>query len=634
MIYAFLTRDFGKSKTNPIAIALCLKNIYPCLDTRSDKDGLAILDEFFAQLQDVITTRGLTVQIVLDGRLSPGTLVGQCLNDRWRQWPATWTGLPWEAGFDNNKGWGHDRLNVFDVALDSPEFLLMAERSWGKFLGGPWPLLVWEPSRAEGITRAVETYVKQGAIHQAGFRVAINVDVAQFQVYAAPLSKQAWQEPLPMSTSCAGPGLFILRRSGDSASEVAIALFRDTALGGALHYRLFDAPAHLAPTAHSAKGPLPLPPPTARGTLGMAPLAAAMTWPSCAQLGPASCFAVLDSAGSLAVYGLPPGSPATPQLRGAASLAAPGPGDAFVHAAALAPSESAGVVVLGLAQTPNCSSGFLVTAHGLPADLNATAPGAGVVPLWARCLPAPVISPRAARALAANWNGSSIGTPEGMSAPPPPTSALERAASIGAQLRPGSQSRYEGIVALSLGGVLYAVALDGDLAAGTPCEFAGQPVAYDVGTGVHLVIQSGVVAEVHPGARCCNTEKRNKSPLRTCTLAATRPACTPGVLGYNVGPLAAWRAHLAAADQQHHDPESGWVTCCHPALMHGVFSMGAQPAVSLLPLPGGGLGLAALQEGWRVAQHSAETAECGEPAPSEGWLVAGWHLDALDHAGW
>jgi hypothetical protein len=179
-----------------VQFALCFKYVEskPLCD---NADWLGLADTWLTALLNVIKTRGLNLELVLDGSASPDAH-RKCLWNRWRPLNVTWTlpGDPPGAFFDNNVTEAHDRYQILNVpAYEGPvttqAWRLAALAGFGKFAQQTqYDFQVWEPSNASNIASVLSIYTSTKILHR-NMRMAINIDPVQFQLAAAPVSGTA-----------------------------------------------------------------------------------------------------------------------------------------------------------------------------------------------------------------------------------------------------------------------------------------------------------------------------------------------------------------------------------------------------------------------------------------------------------
>ncbi|PRP76268.1 hypothetical protein PROFUN_07790 [Planoprotostelium fungivorum] len=189
-----------------IYIAVCFKlldNTDICGNSQFISSWLSLLDDFFARARKVIDEQSLNVEFIVDGAGTAGGDRG-CLADRWSPLVSTWISHrdPMEALHSNEKDKGYNSFQIMNLKVDDndPEKYLkpMAEVDYGKFSQqNTYPYLMWEPDRQN----VGELYERKGLAQAAGFKFAINFDIAHFQVFSANLSGGAWNVPVPSENS-------------------------------------------------------------------------------------------------------------------------------------------------------------------------------------------------------------------------------------------------------------------------------------------------------------------------------------------------------------------------------------------------------------------------------------------------
>jgi hypothetical protein len=105
------------------------------------------------------------------------------------------TSGPAQAFTANDSTAGYDRWEVMNPSWGAnlQEF---AAGKWGKFVNSTYAFQVWEPCDQDKIIKACDVYAGVGVRHDQGFRFAINIDVAQFEVYASDATGRGLNEAL------------------------------------------------------------------------------------------------------------------------------------------------------------------------------------------------------------------------------------------------------------------------------------------------------------------------------------------------------------------------------------------------------------------------------------------------------
>jgi len=197
------------------------------------------LDDFFEEANATIKSNGLNVEFLLDGDGNPGQHT--CLANRWRPVESMFisTDDPPASFTNDDPALGYDRLKVLNEPA-GPVWSLAAALGFGKFASGSRPYIVWEPSDAAGMLGGVQTYLQHVSVegHEAGFRNAINTDIAQWASYTAPATGAWWRGSAPgISGSSLEPrwnpllATMPLSRSGYSG-HLAISLASTTLTNG------------------------------------------------------------------------------------------------------------------------------------------------------------------------------------------------------------------------------------------------------------------------------------------------------------------------------------------------------------------------------------------------------------------
>eukprot|EP01119_Soliformovum_irregulare_P013412 TRINITY_DN3560_c0_g1_i1.p1 TRINITY_DN3560_c0_g1~~TRINITY_DN3560_c0_g1_i1.p1 ORF type:complete len:643 (+),score=152.06 TRINITY_DN3560_c0_g1_i1:2-1930(+) len=187
-----------------IHIALCFKNITPCDGSLDSQNWESLVDEFFNNAVEAISSLNLSIEFILDGAATPNPN-RLCLKDKWRPWISTWIPYSdaWGALFADFEYEAFDRFQILNMPVwdqDSTIVLRsMADLDYGKFLGNSYPFLNWEPSDQLPIQQVAQLYISEQTPQQAGFRFAINIDPVQLEVYVGSQSRKAWNFQIPNS---------------------------------------------------------------------------------------------------------------------------------------------------------------------------------------------------------------------------------------------------------------------------------------------------------------------------------------------------------------------------------------------------------------------------------------------------
>ena len=190
-----------RNANHPVTISLCFKGCgassskCPCDNSKSSNDWLALLDEFFIAVNETIALYpDMNVEFLLDGVSNPGQ--NTCLANRWRPLSSMFisTDDPLGSFTSDDPAQGWDRLQVLNEPAGSV-WSIAATLGFGKFASSRnRPYIVWEPSDAAGMLAAATTYLNAhtGSPHSAGFRHAINTDVATWATHTAPVTNGEW----------------------------------------------------------------------------------------------------------------------------------------------------------------------------------------------------------------------------------------------------------------------------------------------------------------------------------------------------------------------------------------------------------------------------------------------------------
>lgn len=210
----------------PLTVSLCFKAVpgaggHACGNDTASRDWLSLVDELVADAEAAVADHGLNVRFVLDGGAAPV----QCLAQRWRPWVATWiTGdAPQDAFTSDNVSLGYDRFQVLNEPV--AWFGVAALFGYGKFASSsnPHTWLLWEPSDEDTIDRMAGIYRDAGVVHAPGLRFAINIDPAQWLLYAADHTGRGWHDDVPASATASAPAVTVV--PGDS-NNTALAVWQ------------------------------------------------------------------------------------------------------------------------------------------------------------------------------------------------------------------------------------------------------------------------------------------------------------------------------------------------------------------------------------------------------------------------
>lgn len=188
-----------------IYIALCFKySENPCDGSVNSNNWLLLADTLFSQANQLISSLGLNLQLIVDGAGSP---TGRsCLDNRFSPWNSTWIVFsdPLAALTSNSPTDGYVRYQVNNMpqgAITAQSNLQFLQKlQFGKFLNSGNPFLFWEPSDQPTITTVASTYLT-GPINDYGFRFAINIDPIQFKVYSGSVTGDAVNIPLNINAA-------------------------------------------------------------------------------------------------------------------------------------------------------------------------------------------------------------------------------------------------------------------------------------------------------------------------------------------------------------------------------------------------------------------------------------------------
>ena len=177
-------RNLDVLTLRPIIFQMCLKN-HPgnlCKDALAPK-WIALMDQFHAAVQPIISDPrriNSNVQFVFDQLDSGDT----CVDRRWAPWNSTWIG---EAGTgeDNNNGTNATFQMVnMDLSWKSNWAHLNAT-GFGKFYNGSYAIVAWEPVDEIWCNGFFAGFREYKYAHEAGTILAYNSDPSMFHTYTA-----------------------------------------------------------------------------------------------------------------------------------------------------------------------------------------------------------------------------------------------------------------------------------------------------------------------------------------------------------------------------------------------------------------------------------------------------------------
>lgn len=498
----------------------------------------------------------------------------------------------------------------------------VVEASYGKFPSSPYAWQVWEPADQATILNVTGAYVSRGLLHPlpAGLRVAINIDIAQYQVYAAEDSGLAWDARIPNTASAAsGPGkpaLFPV--PGASISEGQLYAVWADATSGAVRFSSSAYASAYAPLEPTGAGLLEFPPDVPLATKGLGPRTA-FVWPNgtaelivgCADAAPGNATVLLYQVSS----GATPG--ATPRLTGR-SIVGP-PADPMA-------------TVLALAATTACSgavrpSSDAVTATACVAVLSAPAqPSACLLELHiAALVDADVLAPPVCIA------SSSTGVTT-LSAPPA-LAVVGGPSALSVAITYSAGGKVYGATACISGGAILVNVPEacgggrGESSVTSAAAPPPDPLPFHVGVQVDVALSLGsdggiLIFESHDHGWCPSTEARNKQPApKLCDHKPPPQASSAVYLNWQWARLPDFTAMLLSGVGS---------SPCSESVLHGCFGMGTLPAAALIPSTDASPTLAVMHVGTTPADEDPDSA--GLPLPYAGLVIDGWDLPSLPYS--
>eukprot|EP00742_Colponemidia_sp_Colp-10_P008100 GILJ01008744.1.p1 GENE.GILJ01008744.1~~GILJ01008744.1.p1 ORF type:complete len:725 (-),score=82.49 GILJ01008744.1:339-2360(-) len=189
-ILQFLNSRSTRFQQEKAYISLCFKDAPKdiCNALPTATSWLSLVDDFFNEANQLVSTLGLNVEFIFDGAATP-TAGNECLKDRWRPWNCTYISdeSPSQAFRSNDRDKGYDRFQVLDDSENILTWISSSQQNWGKFSNTSYPLMLWEPSDQKVIQQYAEFFRNnQTPNHDPGFVFNINIDPAMFVVYASP----------------------------------------------------------------------------------------------------------------------------------------------------------------------------------------------------------------------------------------------------------------------------------------------------------------------------------------------------------------------------------------------------------------------------------------------------------------
>lgn len=167
----------------PLVFQVCLKgkpNL--CDGSEQAAQWIALVDAFYAMMQPILENTARLhnhVQFVFD-QLNQAD---QCILERWRPWNSTWVGEP-GTGEDNNDG-GNATFQMVNMELSSSAWQLLNNTHMGKFSDGPYAMVAWEPVSEDECTGFFAYFRTFRYVNPAGVILAYNSDPSMFHVLTA-----------------------------------------------------------------------------------------------------------------------------------------------------------------------------------------------------------------------------------------------------------------------------------------------------------------------------------------------------------------------------------------------------------------------------------------------------------------
>ena len=516
------------------------------------------------------------------------------------------------------QGW--DRFAVLNTPVDQWSGVVTA--AYGKFPSSPYAWQVWEPADQATILNVTGAYVSRGLSHPlpAGLRIAINIDIAQYQVYAAEDSGLAWDARIPDTASAAsGPGkpaLFPV--PGATIIEGQLYAVWADATSGAVRFSSSVYASAYAPLQPTGTGLLEVSPDVPLARKGLGPRTS-FVWPNgtaelmlgCADAAPGNATVLLYQVSSVATPG------ATPQLTGRISVGPPSDPTA---------------TVLALAATTACSG----AAHHSSAAVTASTTAACVAVLSAPAQPSAcllelhIAALVDAGVLAQPVCIASSSTGVTALSAPPALAVVGGPNALSAAITYSAGGKVYGATACISGGVILVnvpEACDGIIGESSVSSAAApppEPLPFHVGVQVDVALSLGsdggiLIFESHDHGWCPSTEARNKQPVpKLCDHKPPSQASSAVYLNWQWSRLPEFTAMLLSGVGS---------SPCSESVLHGCFGMGTQPAVALIPSKGASPTLAVLHVGTTLAEKDPDSA--GLPLPYAGLVVDGWALPGL-----
>jgi hypothetical protein len=177
-------RNFDVATLRPLVFQMCLKNAPAdkCDGSWRSTQWIALVDEFFALVQPILSSPRIrnNVQFVFD-QLNRDD---QCVLNRWRPWNSTWVGQR-GTGEDNNLG-GNISFQMVNMATTQvSSWSELGETHMGKFFDGDYAMVAWEPVDEVDCNGFFEYFRTFQYANPRGTLLAFNADPSLFHVFTA-----------------------------------------------------------------------------------------------------------------------------------------------------------------------------------------------------------------------------------------------------------------------------------------------------------------------------------------------------------------------------------------------------------------------------------------------------------------
>ena len=564
----FFTRPHAKT-----FVALCFKTIPVdvCSNSTDALNWLGLVDDLVAAYLTLLSAHSdLNVEFVLDSGVPQA-----CHVQRWRPLVSTAGDYP-GAFHSNERERGYDRWQVLNGKWppgEGGQFAMYAQAGWGKFVNASRAWQVWEPCDQKEFLAASQVYAAAGVDHPLKF--AINVDVAMSEVYLSPATGRGINRVVAPGAASSSARLVAVgggnKNDGDRSGGAGRALLLYTFLGADGKTTMYGA------TATDVAQQRPVTTMAERQQQAL-PGWTSSTPPTSLSAGAThlrNVLAAVNAEGELQLYSVGDDRPITTTTT--TTLPALSPLGQPVHLAVPAGARHVAASVVVEPPPPSADDGASTTASVEIIQLYYTVTTmAGGGALYAQV-----------------WSVGNPSVHEASATSPPVRIASNMSASslLGDVVAQRHGDRLT-IVALYDQGVDAAVLrlsiIDWDFGAGstptTTPRVSGTGTIVGVGRAPTLSLRlsedgtSSSVAAAFADSFCPNNEKQNKQTFpASCDQT---PVSIPGVLGYAVGPLSAWRGLVEGNSTA---GQRSTFSACSETLLHGAFSQGGgRPSVAML----------------------------------------------------